>query len=197
MNMKAQDHPTNTGSILLRKFRKLHRQVAILLFVFFLVMALTGLLLGWKKQAALSLLPPTHTGVSTELHTWLPLDSLQAIAFQALHNRVSPAVSTALDRIDARPQKGTVKFLFTEDYWEVQLDGRTGAVLSVQRRYSDLVERIHDGSILDHWFGTGGESGKLTYTTIMGTALLMLTLTGAWLWYGPKRIRRRRRQRGM
>jgi uncharacterized iron-regulated membrane protein len=187
-------YTSHTGSLLLRRFRKLHRQIAVVLFLFFIVIAVTGLMLGWKKNAVVPLLPPTQKGVTSDVRRWLPLDSLQKIAVSTLHSSVSPALSSALDRIDARPQKGTVKFLFADDYWEVQLDGTTGAVLSVRRRYSDLVEQIHDGTILDRWFGTGGDPFKVSYTTVMGLSLLTLTVTGIWLWYGPKRIRRKRRQ---
>ncbi len=32
---------------------------------------------------------------------------------------------------------------------------------------------------------------KFLYTTITGIALLLFTVTGFWLWYGPKRIKRK------
>lgn len=37
---------------LLRVFRKVHRATGALLFIFFFIVAITGLLLGWKKTAA-------------------------------------------------------------------------------------------------------------------------------------------------
>ena len=37
--------------------------------------------------------------------------------------------------------------------------------------------------------GTDYGQIKLVYTSIMGTALLIFTITGFWLWYGPKRYR--------
>ena len=50
---------------------------------------------------------------------------------------------------------------------------------------------IHDGSILDYYIATSNGQIKLFYTSIMGLALLTFTITGFWLWYGPKRMRKR------
>lgn len=82
-----------------------------------------------------------------------------------------------------------VKFVFIDHYWGIQLDGATGKLLHIERRNSDILENIHDGSILDYYFGTTGEQFKLVYTSIMGLALLTFTITGFWLWYGPKVLR--------
>ncbi len=95
--------------------------------------------------------------------------------------------------MDIRPDKGSVKFLFTGGYWEVQLDGATGELLHMGVRYSDFIENIHDGTIIDRLLGIRSGLFKLVYTNLMGIALLTFTLTGFWLWYGPKRMRRSKR----
>ncbi|HMI77408.1 MAG TPA: PepSY-associated TM helix domain-containing protein [Ferruginibacter sp.] len=191
--MTTKSSPYYRSANLIRVLRKIHRTIAIFLFAFFLVVSITGLLLGWKKNSWGLILPPTSKGISPDLKTWLPFDSLQTIAIKTLHDSVSPELSTELERIDARPQKGMVKFVFADDYWEVQLDGTTGKVLLVARRRSDIIEHIHDGTILDVLFNTKKDQFKLSYTTIMGLSLLMLTLSGFWLWYGPKRLRKKKR----
>ncbi|MBK8493659.1 MAG: PepSY domain-containing protein [Chitinophagaceae bacterium] len=178
---------------LIRVLRKIHRTTAIFLFTFFLVVSVSGLLLGWKKNSGGLILPPSSTGISNDLKTWLPIDSLRVIAVKALQDSVSAGLSDELERIDARPQKGMVKFVFADDYWEIQLDGTTGKVLLVERRRSDIIENIHDGTILDVLFNTENDQFKLSYTTIMGLSLLMLTISGFWLWYGPKRLRKQKR----
>ena len=180
---------------MLRTFRSVHRFTGALLFVFFFIISISGLLLGWKKHSNGVILPISHVGTSTDLEDWLPLDTLQAIAFQTLHDSVSADLSLDLQRIDARPEKGMVKFVFDYHYWGIQLDGATGKLLHIERRRSDLVENIHDGSILDIVLRTGGETIKLVYTTIMGVALFVFTTTGFWLWLGPKHMRRTRRRR--
>ena len=82
-----------------------------------------------------------------------------------------------------------VKFVFVEGYWGIQIDCATGNLLHIERRRSDFIENIHDGSILDYLTGTSGEQIKLVYTSMMGVALLTFTITGFWLWLGPKRMR--------
>lgn len=175
---------------ILRIFRKIHRTAGALLFVLFFVVSVSGLILGWKKNTNGFILPETEVGVSTDVTNWLPLASLQKTAFKALQDSVNTSIDLALDRIDARPGKGVVKFIFDNHYWGVQVDGKTGEVLAVSRRNSDLVENIHDGAILDDLFRTNGEILKVLYTTITGLGLFIFTVTGFWLWYGPKYMRR-------
>jgi len=175
---------------ILRWARKIHRQTGALLFVFFFIVALTGLLLGWKKNSSGYLLPKTYQGTSTNLKDWLPIDSLHKNASRYMLDSVSAAASLQLDRIDIRPEKGVVKFVFEYEFTGLQLDGATGKLLHIDKRRSDFIEHIHDGSILDIYFNTTGGQIKLIYTTIMGLALLLFTITGFWLWYGPKSMRK-------
>ena len=172
----------------LRLFRKIHRATAIILFAFFFIISLSGLLLGWKKHSGELLLAKTYEGSSMNLKEWLPIDSLHTIASNTLHDSISPYLSLQLDRIDIRKEKGVVKFVYKHHYWGIQLDGATGKVLRISRRRADFIENLHDGSILDDYLGTNGLI-KLGYTTIMGLALLTFTTTGFWLWYGPKRMK--------
>ena len=170
----------------IRRFRWLHRKIAIALFIFFLVISVTGILLGIKKQTGL--LAPTQKGVSADLSKWLPADSLRKIANRYLLDSVSKDLSTDLDRIDIRPDKGIAKFIYKDHYIGLQLDCATGDLLSVEKRKSDFIENLHDGSLVDRLLGTD-EGFKVGYTVIMGLSLFMLILSGLWLWYGPKRIR--------
>ncbi len=177
---------------ILRIARKLHRTTGALLFIFFFILACTGLLLGWKKHTGGVILPKSFQGKSTDMKNWLPIDVLHQKALAVVREQISPDLSTELERIDVRPDKGMVKFVFIEDYWGVQLDCTTGELLHIERRRSDFIENIHDGSILDYLIDTDGEQIKLVYTTIMGSALLLFTISGFWLWYGPKQFKRRR-----
>ncbi len=172
---------------ILRTFRKVHRITGALLFAFFFIVAITGLLLGWKKQTGL--LPKSEKGLSNNSKDWLPVDSLQAKADVYLLDSISPNLSLKMDRIDIRPDRGMVKFVYADHYWGLQLDCTTGELLRIDKRASDFIEQIHDGSIIDHKI-TGTDFFKLIYTSIMGVALLIFTITGFWLWYGPKRMRK-------
>ncbi len=146
-------------------------------------------MLGWKKDTNGVILPKTQEGTTSNLQEWLSVDSLHNIACHTLRTSVSPDLSLELDRIDMRKDKGSVKFVFVEQYYEIQLDGATGNVLSIGQRKSDFLENVHDGSILDRYLGTSGAI-KLVYTSVMGVSLLMFTITGFWLWYGPKKMRK-------
>lgn len=169
-----------------RTYRKLHKWVSIPLFAFLFLIGVTGLLLGWKKQT--SLLPPTLKGASSDSKTWLSIDSLQCIARQ--YSKETLALPTKIDRLDIRPAKGIVKIVFAQHFTELQLDCTTGAVLSVSQRNSDIIEKIHDGSILDYLFQNSTDAIKLFYTTIVSLGLIFLSFSGFWLWYNPIRIKK-------
>ena len=116
---------------------------------------------------------------------WQPLEALVNIAVEAL--LAETGVKNGVDRIDARPSKGMVKVLFEKGYWEVQVDAKSGKVLSVARRHSDWIEAIHDGSIVSQLF-------KLISMNILGIGLFILVVAGIWLWYGPKKVRKLRKR---
>ena len=168
----------------LRTFRKYHKYFGLVLAVFLFISATTGLLLGWKKDSAW-IQPPTREGVEAGLSNWLPLDELAALAQEAF-TEACPGKDATIDRLDVRPDKGMVKVLFLHGWWEVQLDGRNGAILSIARRNSDWIEALHDGSLV-------GDGFKLVSMNLLGLGLVLLVLTGLWLWYGPKQVRRQRR----
>ena len=191
--MTANRNPKEQAK-LLRAFRKIHRTTGAILFVFFFLVSVTGLLLGWKKHSGGIIYPESYQGTSTDLKDWLPIDSLHTIACKILRDSVSNDLALDLERIDVRKNKGMVKFVFVDHYWGIQLDGATGKLLHIERRRSDFIENIHDGSILDYYFETNGGQIKLVYSSIMGLALLTFTITGFWLWYGPKQMRKNKKQ---
>lgn len=169
-----------------RLYRQVHRWIAIFALWFMFLIGSTGLLLGWKKHTGL--LPPTQKSKNTDSAAWIAIDSLQRIAQR--YSRDSLQKPTDIDRIDIRPAKGVAKMMFAEHFTELQLDCTTGEILSVRQRNSDIIEKIHDASILDFLFKTSNEQLKLTYTTLTSVSLMLLSLSGFWLWYNPKRIRK-------
>ena len=175
---------------ILRGFRKVHRVTGATLFIFFFVVSISGLLLGWKKNSNDYLLSKTYEGSTTKLKNWLSIDSLHTKATFYFTEHISSDVTPNAARIEIRKEKGTAKFIF-QNYYGIQVDGATGNLLHIERRRADFIEGVHDGSALDVYFNTTGNPIKLVYTTIMGLALLLFTITGFWLWLGPKRMRRR------
>lgn len=164
----------------LRNYRVYHKYLGLGLLVMLIISSATGLLLGWKKNVDL-LQPATQDGSTLNLSAWVTLASMATTATAALDSAAG-IKNSPIDRLEARPDKGIVKVLFKEGYWEVQLDGGTGKVLSVARRHSDWIEQIHDGSIISDLF-------KLITMNVLGLGLLVLTITGFTLWFYPKKIR--------
>ena len=150
-----------------------------------LISATTGILLGWKKDVDL-LQPPEQKGTTAGLKDWVSIDHIVTSAIHALDSVVGEP--NELDKLDVRPSKGIIKVLFKKGYWEVQVDGATGRALSVKRRHSDWIEHVHDGSII-------GDLFKLTYTNIIGWSLLILSISGTWLWIGPRAVKSAKRKR--
>ena len=176
----------------MRAFRQIHRITASLLFLFFLFMAVTGILLGMKKHSGELIQDKNYQGSSNELDDWLPLDSLYKNACNIFRDSISETLPLTLERMDVRMDKGMIKFIFEQGFWGIQIDGATGSLLHIERRRSDFIEKIHDGSIVDHYLGWEAGIFKLIYSTIMGVALLLFTITGFWLWYRPWRNRQRK-----
>jgi hypothetical protein len=176
----------------LKFHRKYHRIFAIWFLFFFLILSATGIFLGWKKHSAGVILPKSMQGSSKNISDWLSFDSLTSSAIKVLHDSVSEELDIKLNRIDARPDKGMVKFVFEKHFTEIQLDAATGEVLYVGKRWSDVIEHVHDGSIIDRWLGINGEYFKLIYTSLLGLSLLLLSATGFFLWKrnGSKKIKK-------
>lgn len=188
-------NPRQTQAKILRIFRKVHRATGAALFLFFFILSITGILLGWKSNSKNLIIPQSYKGTASNLQNWLPVDSLHKKALFVLKDSISADLSTELDRIDIRKNKGMVKFIFENHTWEIQLDGATGNVLNIGKRHSDFIEDLHDGTILDTWFNTSAKPFRVIYTSIMGLALLLFTITGFWLWYGPKRLKKHRNKK--
>jgi len=152
--------------------------------LFVLVLATTGVLLGWKKNVEV-LQPVTLNGSSENVSEWKSFEEISNAALHAIDSAGMP--DNRIDRMDVRFDKGMVKVLFKNGYWEVQVDLKSARVLSVAQRHADWIEHIHDGSLISDGF-------KLAYTNMLGIGLFTLALSGLWLWYGPKVIRKSKDQ---
>jgi uncharacterized iron-regulated membrane protein len=162
--------------------RKVHYWLAAIVALPILVIISTGLLLQLKKQVAW-VQPPERKGAGSEPTISLP-DVLE------ICRRVPEAGVATWDdvsRIDVRPSRGMLKVTATNS-WEVQIDTRTGDVLQVAYRRSDLIEAIHDGS----WFHP---EAKLWVFLPAGAGLGALWLTGVYLFLLPYLARARNRRR--
>lgn len=170
----------------LRLLRRFHRWLGIPLILFFFLIGITSILLAWKKKT--ELLPPTLSSQREE-GTWMLPNDMVKVGVLEMESR---GLDAEVDRIDIRPDKGIAKITFKKHFTEVQVDGFTGKVLSVETRHSDWIEKVHDGSIID--FYTSGEEGaKLTYSTLLSLGMILLASSGFYLWYYPKILRKIKR----
>jgi hypothetical protein len=167
----------------LRWLRTIHRWMGIPLIVFFLIIGITSILLAWKKKVELL---PLTLETKIDQGEWISPSVMVSIAESEMRKI---GESSEVDRIDIRPDKGVAKVTFKTHFTEVQLDGLSGEVLSIETRHSDWIEKVHDGSIVDFYLG-GDEAAKLTYSTLPALGLILMSLSGFYLWYYPKVIRK-------
>jgi uncharacterized iron-regulated membrane protein len=166
--------------------RRIHKWFSIPFVVFLVIIGLTAILLAWKKE--LNLIPPTQKTKVEAPGQWVDIEDILAIGSSYMKDSLGK--NPIIDRIDIRPDKGIAKIIYKHHFMEIQVDGYSGKILSVEKRNSDLIERIHDGSILDFIFRSDSESGKLFYSTITSLVLILLGISGFFLWYYPKKIKR-------
>jgi uncharacterized iron-regulated membrane protein len=136
------------------------------------IILVSGLVLQLKKEVAW-IQPPTRPGSSTELS--LSFDQV----LEAVQDVPEAQVDSwdDVDRLDVRPGKGMLK-VRCRNRWEVQLDTKTGEVLQVAYRRSDLIESLHDGSFFH-------ASTKLCLFLPSGFVLVVLWLTGIFMFFQP------------
>ena len=161
-----------------RWYRKIHKWIGSFLFIFFFFIAVTGLLLGWKKNSNGYLLAKTYEGSTTDISRWLSFDALQKIAIHYASRQCGSGIISQKSTGSMQGRiKGMVKFTFKEHFNAIQLDAATGKVLHLEQRRADWIEKLHDGSIMDMYAGFSAQPFKLGYTSLLGTGLLMLTIS--------------------
>lgn len=165
--------------------RRIHKWLSLPFVAFMLIIGVTGLLLAWKKEV--KLIPKTQKTKVEQLGEWISLEEMIAVSQRIMSDSLGK--STLIDRVDVRPEKGIAKVIFKHHFTEIQLDGYTGEVLSIAQRNSDLIEKIHDGSIVDFLLQSYNENSKILYSTLTSLALIGFSVSGFYLWYYPKKIK--------
>jgi hypothetical protein len=162
--------------------RKVHHWASFCVALPILVIIASGILLQMKKQWDW-VQPPEIRGTGT----------VPAISFEQIMAtlQATPSLGVAdwddVSRIDIRADRGLAKVTIVNG-WEAQIDLGTGALLQTAYRRSDLIESIHDGSFF------AGDWTKLGIFLPAGLVLLLLWMTGLWMWWVPFIAKRRRRK---
>ena len=161
--------------------RRVHYWLAIAVALPALVIFTTGLLLQVKKQVPW-VQPREHRGTGTA--PAIPFDRVLELC------RTVPEAGVKdwsdIDRVDVRPSRGMLK-VTTRSRWEIQIDTGTGRVLQTAYRRSDLIESIHDGSFFH-------PSAKLGVFLPAGIVLILMLVTGLYLFWLPIWVKARRRR---
>lgn len=165
-----------------RWYRRLHKTIAIPLVVFLFLIGVTGLLLTWKDE--LKLKPPSQSIVQQQ-----NLIGLKSIEDIAKNYSDSLNLDNTINRIDYRPSKGIAKVRFEYHFTELQINCYTGDIISVKQRTADIIEMIHDGSIIDYLFKSDSHYTKLLYSTLTSLGLIILSISGFMMWLRPKQIK--------
>lgn len=161
--------------------RKIHYWASFIVAVPMLVMISSGLFLQSKKHWAW-VQPVEHRGTGQT-----PVIDLEGILTSV--KGVPEMGVTSWDdvnRLDVRPGRGMVK-AWLNNGWEVQVDLGTGRVMQTAYRRSDLIETIHDGSFF------AGDWTKLGLFLPTGIVLLLLWVSGLWMFWVPFAAKRKRR----
>ncbi|HEV7764922.1 MAG TPA: PepSY domain-containing protein [Thermoanaerobaculia bacterium] len=167
--------------------RKVHYWVTAFITLPVLVIICSGLILQMKKHWTW-VQPAEQRG--TGKSPGIELEGILASVREVSHLGVTGWHD--VNRIDLRPGRGLAK-VWLHNGWEVQVDLGTGRVLQSAYRRSDLIESLHDGSFF------GGDASKLGIFLPTGIALLVMWLTGVWMFVFPflaKRKAARRRAAG-
>ncbi|MGB0389028.1 MAG: PepSY domain-containing protein [Ardenticatenaceae bacterium] len=162
--------------------RKTHYWGSIIIAVPVLIVIVTGLILQVKKQSTW-VQPPTIKGQG-DTPTIL-FDQILDVAKTVPEAEISSWDD--VDRLDVRPGKGVVK-IRANNRWEIQADLQTTEILQVAFRRSDWLESIHDGSFFH-------ENAKLWLFLPSGIILLVLWLTGIYMFILPYQVKWKRRMK--
>jgi uncharacterized iron-regulated membrane protein len=160
--------------------RKVHYWASIAVAVPILIVIVSGILLQTKKQFEW-IQPIELRGASKT-----PMISLPQVL------EISKTVAEAeiktwddINRLDVRPSRGMLK-VRANNNWEIQIDTATGAILQTAYRRSDIIETIHDGSFFH-------DAVKIWIFLPAGLVLLLLWLTGIYLFALPYLVKRRKK----
>ena len=175
---------------LLQNFRNLHKQFASVLFVFFFLIGLTGSLLAFKSVFSKTIYENNANMFRGAKPQYLPIDSLENLATAALNSFAETKFKHS-EKVEIKVSKGSVIFYY-KNALSIQVNSITGAPILIEKKFGGIIQDIHDGAILDTWIENKSSIFKKIYSIIMGLSLLLLTITGTYLWYKPRLIKKQK-----
>jgi uncharacterized iron-regulated membrane protein len=170
-----------------RFLRVVHRWTGLLASLFLLTVGVTGFLLATKGTFGW-IRPPEREGQPVDSPSEVvsighAMDAAFGVGLARL------AVPKDIDRVDYRPKRNVFKIVSKEGYHEVQVCGKTGAVLQVASRNDQLAEDIHDLSFFR-------EEMHAYVLPLVAVSLVYLSASGIAMFFTPvvRRLRFRRKR---
>ncbi len=177
--------PVKALSSLMRKY---HRWISAVAAIFLLIVSTTGVTLQVQKltgsdgeadaEGRGSAKPALTSAMESPVYAALATRTLDAARRRAPN---APITSVTLRSADEGVE-GVVS-IPGEPPREIVVDARSGRVISDEHHEESLIRRIHSGAIL-------GEPGTVL-GILWGLALVILSITGGWVYLDMYRKRRR------
>ena len=169
--------------------RQYHRWVSLMAALFLLVVATTGVILQVQKLTGADADAADHgdEGHAATLTTSMPSPAYAALIGRTLDAARTRSPNTAISSVSLKGEGDGIQGLVTlpgEPPRQITVDARTGRIVRDERREKDsLLLRIHSGAIL-------GDPG-VVLGVLWGSALVILVITGAWVYLDMYRRRRK------
>lgn len=150
-----------------------HLWLGVIIAFLVITISVTGIMLNHKR--VFGFMPGTDFKQPEAFAASLPLPELARMAGEA----VAPEIAASgIDRMDVRPDKGIIKVRFNDTYiTEVTLALHDGSLLVKGLRNDSFLEQLHSGDAF-------GKEGYLLSDLAAG-ALILLLLSGFWMWLYP------------
>jgi len=189
--MPTPPTPRPKRNWLLIRFRQWHSWGGLLLSLFILVVAATGILLNHKD---IIFHPGASAGPTGALSTTADLASLPVRWDRALELARGHYGDVPLDKIELKDEHGRLVYKISRGHGdEIRVDARTGEVFSKygaslsgngrsRLHWPKIVGDLHTGKLF-------GVAGKLV-VDLTGIAIIALALTGIYFWAVPMFRRR-------
>lgn len=153
--------------------KSIHKWMAIILAIPLIIIFSTGILLSISSKV--QWLQPSPVTMKSPEGISLSFDRILEIAKTVPEAGIATWADVA--QIDARPKLSVVR-VRAKNYWEIQIHGHTGEIVSSAKRWKTFFILIHDGS----WFASWVKSWIFLPS---GIGALLLWLTGVLIWIIP------------
>ena len=153
--------------------RKVHKWAGLILSVFFMFIAVTGLLLVY--MIPLGVADELRMGKDASPSQSIPMEKVVSIAT----SQDLPGADSVEDifRIEYRPSANVYQVRFNNGQG-VQMDVSTGKVLSTNPDYSTFLITLHDGTFFGDWY-------RYSILTMTGLSLILLSFSGYYMFGNP------------